>query len=186
MRPPIGKTNDWYTPAPYIKAAQEVMGGIDLDPASCEMANRTVNAWRYYSKEENGLMLPWTGRCFVNPPYGRTAAGESLLRLFVGRLLQQYRAGICTQAILLIPVNTATRWFVPLWHYPICFPVKRIRFYTEQGKSDGARLPTCFVYLGQNVQRFTEVFSKFGPVATGVGPGLERCEQLEMFEVQDA
>ncbi len=114
MKPATGKTNNWYTPALYIDAVQEVFGTIDLDVASCAFANEIVKATRYYTEEENALLLPWTKKVFCNPPYGRTATKESLLRLFVGRLLQQYRAGICTEAILLIPVNTATKWFVPL------------------------------------------------------------------------
>lgn len=35
-------SNEWYTPAFIIKSAHDVMGGIDLDPASCERANETL------------------------------------------------------------------------------------------------------------------------------------------------
>ena len=37
-----------YTPRDYAEAARRVMGGIDLDPFSCELANRTVRAARYF------------------------------------------------------------------------------------------------------------------------------------------
>jgi len=180
MRPSIGKTNEWYTPALYMEAVRTVLGEIDLDPASSELANQVVRAKRFYSKEENGLLQAWLGRCFLNPPFGRLATQESLIKLFVARLLLQYRAGAVTEAILLIPVNTATRWFVPLWEFPICFPRKRIRFYSEYGPSDGTSFPTCFVYLGSNEQRFMDVFSKFGPIARGTG-SFQQCEQLELF-----
>lgn len=34
--------NEWYTPARYLRLARIVMGGIDCDPASSEIANRTI------------------------------------------------------------------------------------------------------------------------------------------------
>ncbi len=62
-------SNEWYTPSKYIEAAREVMGEIDLDPASSDLANQTVKASMYYSQQEDGLILPWHGNCWINPPY---------------------------------------------------------------------------------------------------------------------
>jgi hypothetical protein len=50
---------EWYTPRQYIELAKQVMGGIDLDPASCEAAQRTLQAGKYYTIEQNGLLEPW-------------------------------------------------------------------------------------------------------------------------------
>lgn len=53
-------SEEWYSPAAYVKAARNVMGGIDLDPASCALANQVVQAARYFSKDDNGLAQEWT------------------------------------------------------------------------------------------------------------------------------
>jgi len=47
--------HDWHSPAQVIEAARTVMGGINLDPASCEAANEIVRAAR--EKEVAGEML---------------------------------------------------------------------------------------------------------------------------------
>src|SRR5260221_11377 len=101
------KSNEWYTPARYIEAAREVMGGIDLDPASCEMANRTVKATRYYSIRDNGLAQEWHGRVWLNPPYGLVTPGlkgstKSLQAYFAKELLRRYKAQEIEQAIVLL------------------------------------------------------------------------------------
>ena len=65
MRP-----NEFYTPPHIIEVARACMGGIDLDPASCAMANETVRATAFYGVKDDGLKRPWFGRVWLNPPYG--------------------------------------------------------------------------------------------------------------------
>src|SRR6266496_6027731 len=84
------KSNEWFTPARFTKAASEVMNGIDLDPASCKEANLIVRAKKFYSKEDNGLIQPWYGNVWLNPPFGTTKTpfdtawqGTSTTRLFI-------------------------------------------------------------------------------------------------------
>jgi len=63
---------EWYTPEWVAELARRVMGSIDLDPASCDVAQRTIKALEYYTREDDGLAKPWVGNVFCNPPYGRT------------------------------------------------------------------------------------------------------------------
>src|SRR5262249_56141272 len=60
---------EWYTPARYIELAREVLGEIDLDPASSAKAQEIVKAQRYFTLEQDGLIRPWHGRVWLNPPY---------------------------------------------------------------------------------------------------------------------
>lgn len=60
-----------YTPAEYIAAVREVLGEIDLDPASSALAQETVRAIEHFTVDDDGLAQEWHGRVFLNPPYHR-------------------------------------------------------------------------------------------------------------------
>lgn len=161
------KSNEWYTPSEYIEAARLVMGGIDFDPASCKLANRTVKANRYYTKYEDALSLlygTWyANSVWLNPPYGKTN-GVSNQALWSAKLIDQYHRGNVSQAILLVNAAIGTSWFNPLFEYPICFPEKRIRFINKDGEQSSPTNGNAFVYLGDNLDKFVEIFSQFGTV----------------------
>jgi hypothetical protein len=97
---------EWYTPAAYVEAARQVMGGIDLDPASNDLAQEMVRASTYHTAETDGLAQEWTGRVWLNPPY---AAGE--IDRFVSKLVAEHTAGNVTEAVLLVHSRTDTAWF---------------------------------------------------------------------------
>ncbi len=59
-----------YTPRWVVDGARTLMGGIDLDPASCAKANKYIRAAEFYTKRSNGLTKSWHGRVFLNPPGG--------------------------------------------------------------------------------------------------------------------
>jgi hypothetical protein len=59
-----------YTPPEVVAVARATMGGIDLDPATSELANQTVQAERIFTMEHNGFLQAWSGRVMHNPPGG--------------------------------------------------------------------------------------------------------------------
>ncbi len=84
--------------------ARNVLGGIDLDPASSRAAQAVVKAERFFTKEQDGLKQDWgTHRVFCNPPYGR-AIGAWARKCF-----EASQGGALV--VLLVPARTCTRWF---------------------------------------------------------------------------
>lgn len=170
-----------YTPEPYITAAREVMGRIDLDPASCEIANRTVQASVYFTAAQDGLKQSWdvTGdgdtATYMNSPWGKVE-GRSLAGIWINRAIEAYRSGEIKQLVINVKAATAEKWFAPLWDGHICFVDHRISYDTPTGPSDNT-LPgsSVFVYFGHQSERFIEVFTQFGPVV----PFVERARRIE-------
>lgn len=160
---------EYYTPPEYIQAARAVMGGIDCDPASNDIAQRTVQAGVFYTKETNGLSKPWPGRVFMNPPYGKTGAISNQAR-WSARLIESYQAGITHEAILLVNAACDTRWFQALLNYPMCLPVGRIDFTLPDGKRSHAVHASALVYLGPHEDRFYQVFCRFGRIVRAMQP----------------
>jgi hypothetical protein len=72
----LSNSIEHYTPADVVEAAREVLGEIDLDPASCEEAQKIVRAVRWIGLPDDGLAAhsTWTGRVFLNPPGGTLIA----------------------------------------------------------------------------------------------------------------
>lgn len=175
------EANEWFTPARYIKAVRDVMGSIDLDPASCMQANQTVQASRcYYTAKDDGLSQRWFGNVFLNPPFMNLAGERSQYQLWTRKLIGEYEIRNIEQAILLIPVHTERKWFAPLYRYSICFVDHQILF--ERPGRDPYHLyhGLCFVYLGQNIGDFVERFSEFGPVAPLFVQAQHRVKQLQL------
>jgi hypothetical protein len=156
------KSVEYYSPLNLVNAARTVMGSIDLDPASCEYANKGVGATVIYTKEDDGLYKPWSGNLWINPPYGKRD-NKSSQALWIARLLSAYDSGEIDQAVLLVNATTDRKWFPQLCNFPICF-VGRVPHYTESLEKTIPIHGSALVYFGPNIEYFGEVFQEFGPV----------------------
>jgi ParB family chromosome partitioning protein len=153
---------EWYTPAEYILMARNVLGAIDLDPASSEVANRTVQAARFFSSETNGLSQSWDGRVWMNPPYT-----YPLISQFSEKLVEEYLAGRVTAAVVLTNDCTDTGWFHTLAtaSSALCFLRGRIRFVRLDGEKSTPTQGQTFFYFGREIDRFADVFGGAGFIA---------------------
>lgn len=151
--------NEWYTPEKYLDLAREVLGEIDLDPASCAFANETVKARLFYSEEDDGLTKPWHGRVWMNPPYS-----ADLVLKFAEKFVSEYNDGNVTEGIVLVNNATETAWFVSLVNVAtaVCFPRGRIRYQSQTRESLAPLQGQAFLYFGENSDKFLQVFSEIG------------------------
>lgn len=87
----FSETDVWLTPPAIIEA----LGGpdsFDLDPASPQ-DRPWPTARTHFTVDDNGLILPWEGRIWLNPPYS-----VKLLTRFMGRMAAHDRGTALTFA----------------------------------------------------------------------------------------
>jgi hypothetical protein len=132
------------------------LGSIDLDPASNAIANATVKAPAFYTAEQNGLLHPWHGKIWCNPPYS-----AALIKKFTAKFLSEYLAGNMMEGIMLTNSGTDTQWNLSLAEGVQVYTIGRISFLQPDGakKATGSR-GQCFTYFGPNPSKFIEVFSR--------------------------
>jgi ParB family chromosome partitioning protein len=170
---------EWFTPPHVIDAARQVLGGIDLDPASCAAANATVQATTFFDQEADGLSRDWSGRVWLNPPFSKVR-GKSQQALWTRKLLQEHHAGRVPAAVLLVNDARGYRWFNDLlWRrYPVCLVDELLAFRRGDGaRATHAKQASCLFYLGPEVERFREVCEPLGEV---IIPSGRRRGQLVM------
>lgn len=154
--------NEWYTPAPIANAARSVLGAIDLDPASCAVANEVIKAEKFYGIVLDGLTQSWAGRIWLNPPYASDQIGR-----FVEKLTYHLNSEDITEAIVLVNNATETAWFQDLAAYAsaVCFPKGRIKYWNPDRPDALSPLQgQAILYIGPNNYKFRSVFSDFGVV----------------------
>ena len=156
--------DEWYTPSEYVEAARELMGSIDLDPASSVTAQEKVQALSYYTLEDDGLTKDWPGRVWLNPPYS-----YPLVEKFVFHAIAQYASSITKAGVILTNNHTDAGWFHQLLErFPVCFTRGRIPFWQPNRTTSAARQGQAFFYMGGDLERFDRIFSRFGAVVSRV------------------
>lgn len=154
--------NEWYTPPEFIQIARVTMGAIDLDPASSELAQQTVNAKTFYTLADDGLSQHWTGRVWMNPPYSKEACAR-----FAVKLLEHVTAKDVAQACVLVNNATETAWMQSMLRAcaAVCFPAGRIRFHDKTGRPANSPLQgQALLYFGPRIEQFEEACATTGPV----------------------
>ena len=131
----------WFTPPDLLADVAAFLGRGYLDPCPATLSSPT----------SDGLSYEWTGNVFVNPPYGRV----------IGQWTSKATHDPVDELLLLVPARTDTRWFQPLFDYPICFLRGRLHF---SGHKNSAPFPSALIYRGERWFEFREMFLSRGAV----------------------
>jgi hypothetical protein len=134
------QTETWFSPPAIIEA----LGGadsFDLDPCS-HVERPWPTARRHYVQQENGLLLPWFGRVWLNPPYS-----VALITRFLGRMAAHDRG------VALIFARTETGPFHRfVWGAAsgLLFLRGRLTFYRADGSRPAANggAPSVLIAYG--------------------------------------
>ena len=162
-------TGDWYTPPEIVEAVRDLFGIIDLDPCSNSHEAPNVPALVHFTREDDGLSRPWFGRVYLNPPYGKGIGP------WIEKVREEHEAGRVTAAVVLVKAATDTRWFRVLSErFPRCEVAGRLKF---SGCKDPAPFPSVLFYLGDEVQRFADVFARFGVLVAPL-PAARGAEEV--------
>jgi hypothetical protein len=152
--------NEWYTPKKYLDLAIEMFGEIDLCPASNKVIqDRVLPGVPYFSKDNSALTQEWKGRVWLNPPFA-----QPLVAQFTSKLVEEFRAGRVTEAIMLVKNATDTVWFheAESMCAAICFTKGRVKFYNLKGDIAAPTEGHAFIYFGRNPKKFAKVFADVG------------------------
>ena len=107
---------DWRTPKGLFDELNSEFK-FDIDVAA---SSGNALCEKYYTEKDNGLIQPWEGKVWCNPPYGRG----------VGVWVKKAYESPCL-SVLLLPSRTCTSWF-----HDYCLKADEIRFIRGRLKFD--------------------------------------------------
>lgn len=164
-----GKT-DYHTPGDIVEALHRFFPeGVDLDPASSAIANKRIQAGRFFTAKQDGLKQAWHAyRMFMNHPFGRQTTP-----LWINKLEAEFAAGHVKEAVVLTYAATSERWFQPLARRAQCYLHPRTNYLLPNGKvMRGVSKGSVLTYLGplDREDEFARCFHHLGVCKRPFGP----------------
>lgn len=130
------KTDLWATPQDFFDKYNQIYN-FDIDVCALP---ENAKCLIYFTPEQDGLKQKWSGKCWMNPPYGRT------IKHWVKKAYESSLDGCVV--VCLLPARTDTSW----WH-DFCIKGKiefirgRLKF---GGNKNSAPFPSAIVVFDKN------------------------------------
>lgn len=151
-------SDECYTPQAYLDVAELLLEGIDTDPCwhPHSLVRPRRNGW---SKTDDGLVRPWEGGVWFQPPYSDPLPW---VRRLLAELDDQGRPEPVTRAVAMMKLDPSTQW----WHElaagarAVCVLDHRVRFLGPFAKGKPARFCSAMFALGEiELERCRRVYS---------------------------
>lgn len=96
---------EWFTP-PELFAEWNEEFQFTLDPCSPIEPENRLPVEHHMTREDNGLILPWFGRVYINPPWG-----WHLTARWIEKAALEIRRPEVELVVALVQARTDTAWF---------------------------------------------------------------------------
>ena len=173
---------EYYTDPRIVNAAREVMGTIDLDPATSLLANAFgVYADKIFTREDDGLSRDWFGNVWLNHPFhrgenpcpkdrdkckknvckkrGHIDAAIPSNSQWINKAVEEYQSGRAKAITNICFSSTSETWFRPLLDFPQCYLTPRTQYYKPDGTIErGVTKGSVVTYMGPDPSRFKRIF----------------------------
>ncbi|EFH09615.1 DNA N-6-adenine-methyltransferase [Pseudoroseomonas cervicalis] len=144
----------WATPPDLLERLYAAVGSIDLDPCSPGKLRSRVKAPRHFTERDDGLAQEWSGKVYMNPPYGRTIGA------WTTKARVEVTAGRAECVVGLVPARTDTRW----WHADVAGHAHVWLLKGRLAFGDGstpAPFPSALLLWGGNAPTIAEMSASF-------------------------
>jgi phage N-6-adenine-methyltransferase len=94
---------DWPTPQWVVDQLAAEFGPFELDPAATA---ENAKAPAYFTADSDGLVQPWHGRVFCNPPHGRYVTPR-----WLAKARAEVDSGHAVRVVCLVPARVGTWWW---------------------------------------------------------------------------
>jgi hypothetical protein len=164
------KDRDRYcTPLPIGRLMhRQFRGWADLDPCF-DPTGLTLARQGYDIRQgQNGLVLPWRGKVWLNPPYSNPAP-------WLERASLLWRRGLAETVAIVNVQSGAKYWRRWVWGggaQAVCFLEGRVAFLYDGIPENGNRHDQAVIYYGPHLAHFRRVWGRQGAVVRPPRPLL--------------
>lgn len=193
------RSHQWWSPLYILCLIKKLLGSIDLDPFSCDMANLNVGATHYFDgvKHGCGFRSSWLSDQYktivINPPRGKLgkySRSDLALRKLVSTIV---KSGWNKTGVAELKASLGYKWVKNWIKLPHAILKDRVHFIDGDGsaskKGQADPQATVIVYIGKDLEGFYNTFKEIawipGINCFAAGTTFEEVKHVASNEVDE-